>query len=245
MGLYFSLKQELLWEEGELASWVGYCARTWGFVQPLPRYLALHRTTPNLSYDSGLCEAAISLLPSRVGVTSPLPRGRCSTAGEEGQVRTDTTTSKPVVWQSLNFYSSFLRRVQIRSDYTLNTPCLVQFGHKISAPEEKTDMKRATAWSNTSIGAVVSAAAWRVHGAEQATPAKLRVAPERAVMNWSGSWCQWSRIPLWFQREQDVWCGGQRVANHYSSKQAPDSEALHTAVTADEFVIPNHKQPGK
>lgn len=39
----------------------------------------------------------------------------------------------------------------MHSDYTFHTLCFVQFGHKISALEEKTDMKRPVAWSNTSI----------------------------------------------------------------------------------------------
>lgn len=129
-----------------MALWVGCSVRTWGFVQPLSRHLALHQTTLNLSYNLGFSEAAPSLLPSHVVVTSPLPGGRCSTAGGEGQVRTENTTTKTVVWQSQNFNSSFLRQVQVHNGYTLNTSCFVQFGHKIRALGEKAGMERPIAW---------------------------------------------------------------------------------------------------
>lgn len=114
-GFVFRFGTSSVGAEGELALWVGCCARTRVFVQPSPRYVAVHQTSLNLSCSSGLYEAAISLLSSHVGATSPLPRGRSSTAGVEGQVRTDAMTSKPVVRKSMNFYSSFLRWVQLLS----------------------------------------------------------------------------------------------------------------------------------
>lgn len=135
--------------------WDRCCAGTWGLVQPLSRHLALHHTTLKLSSNLGFSEAAPALLPSHVVATSPLARGRWSTAGGEGQVRAENTTTKPVVWQSQNFNSSVLRQVQIHNGYTLNTSCLVQFGHKVRALGEKADMQRPIAWRDTSIAAVV------------------------------------------------------------------------------------------
>lgn len=143
------------WEEAKPALWVGCCARTWGFVQPLSRHLALHQTTLNLSPNLCFSEVAPSLLPSHVVVTSPLARGRCSTAVGEGQVRAENTITKPVVCQSQNFNSSFLRQVQIHNGYTLNTSRFVQFGHKVGAVGEKADMQRPLACRDTSIAAVV------------------------------------------------------------------------------------------
>lgn len=114
-GFVFWFRTSSAGAEGELALWAGYCARTRVFVQPLIRHVAVHQRSLNLSCNSGLCEAAVSLLSSHIVATSPLPRGRSSTASVEGQVRTDTMTSKPVVRKSMNFYSSFLRWVQLLS----------------------------------------------------------------------------------------------------------------------------------
>lgn len=233
------------WEEAKLALWVACCARTWVFVQPLSRHLAFHQTTLNLSYNLGLCEAVPSLLPSHILVTSPLSRGRCSTTGGEGQVRADNTTTKPVLWQPQNFYSSFLRQVQLHSGYTLNTSCFVQFGHKISAFEKKADMRRPIAWRDTSSAVVVRVLQPSVCIGLNNSISKTAHGAWRAGRNTTSSCCQWRPIPLWCRSQQDVQCGGQWMAKHYTSKHAPVSETLHAAVTADESFMDNHTQPGK
>lgn len=114
--------------------------------------LALHQTTLNLSYNLSFSEAAPSLLPNHV-VTSPLSRGRCSTAGES-QVRAENMITKPVVWQSQNFNSNFLRQVEIHNVYTLYIMlCSVWSQDQCSG--EKADMERPIAWRDTSITADV------------------------------------------------------------------------------------------
>lgn len=214
---YFSWKQTFWWEETKLALWIGCSAGTWGFVQPFSRHLALHQTTLNLSYHLGFSEAASSLLPTHVVVTSPLPRGRCSTAGGEGQVRAENTSTKPVVWQSQKFNSNFLRQVQIHSGYTLNTSCFVQFGHKLRALGGKAGMQRPIAQRDTSTAAVVRVLQPGVCTGLNRSASRTACGAGRAGKNTTSSCHQWTPIPLWSQGQQDVQCGGQWMAKHYTS----------------------------
>lgn len=129
----------------------------------------LHQTTLSLSHNSGLCEAAISILLSHIVVTEV----HCQVEDVQGLVTKAELehTQEPANQLCGNlwiFIQVSLGELQINSDYTLNMPCLAQCGHKVSALEEKTDMKRPIAWSNTSTAAVVSVAAWRTHEADKA-----------------------------------------------------------------------------
>ena len=139
-------------------------------------------------------------------------------ASDEGQVRTDTMISKLFVWQFLNFYWSFPRWSTdppwLYIKYTML--CSVWSQDHCSWREDWHE-KAHSVKQHKHCCRHQSTAAWRTHRDEQACQQNCIWGLKEP--SGTGSCHHWSRIPLWFQREQDVWCGGQRMANHYASNR--------------------------